>query len=240
MKFSNHYFKEDENVEKLTSKQPLSWEELVAHKKPEGEDNWVSVELDDLAPDVMKRLWEMYESSYKAIGLNIQVAEGEDVWSKVQKMKGRYQLAFLAQTDTDPKPDTFVIYKSTPTGNKIALLGTDGTKAAKSELIKYVVEILKKPGTWVEASHKFADILQAKGVPVLDKEDDVNWSLQADDIIGGKEVHYKPVRWKDNAGNYERDLRGVGWVDKRIFGTPDLSKMPKDWKPKTEEELDNA
>jgi hypothetical protein len=48
--------------------------------------------------------------------------------------------------DKDPLPDAFIIYKETKHGNKIALLGSDGSKESKHNLIKKVVSLLKTKG----------------------------------------------------------------------------------------------
>ncbi|MBT7350513.1 hypothetical protein HN803_07075 [candidate division WWE3 bacterium] len=163
---------------------------------------WVVKKLSDLDQDVLDEIWDMYEHTYKAIGL---------VVSNMSQMMGKYKISLLIDVDKDPLPDAFTIYKPTKFGAKMVLSGTDGSKEGKSALVKHKLQSLKKRGWYIEASHRMADILLSNGINVVDKQEDV------EKVIG------KKVKWLDDDGQYERAVGG-GSINatKRLFGNPKI------------------
>lgn len=160
---------------------------------------WVSVNLSDLEQKIRHRLWDMYVDTYQSIGLHIE---------SVEKLTSKYKVSWLIDIDKDPVPDAFVIYKETPQGNKLALMGSDGQKLSKRLLINKVVKLLKTKGWFCEASHKVAEIFQGKGVPIINNYEFVK------KVIGSE----KFVEELPN-GEYKRKLGSLGVVKKKLFGT---------------------
>jgi hypothetical protein len=161
---------------------------------------WVDGDLDTLDDTQLKSLWEMFEHSYRDIGLNVK---------SLSEMKNKYGLVQLVNTDVDAEPDAFIIYKRTPYGNKLALLGSDGSPDAKRAVIKRAVELAHQSGWYAEASHKIADLLIKNGLRPIDDE------LVVRTVLKGKE----DFTWLGD-GHYTRSLGGVGQVTKALFGHP--------------------
>jgi len=159
---------------------------------------WIVVKLSDLDEETRHKLWDMYVSTYQSIGLHIE---------SINKMVHKYKISWFIDIDKDPEPDAFIIYKETNMGNKLALMGSDGAKESKSLLVKKMVLLLKKRGWFVEASHKVADIIIAKGVPIIQDMEFVK------KVIGEK----KFVEELEE-GEYKRKLGTMGVVKKRMFG----------------------
>jgi hypothetical protein len=161
-------------------------------------NKWVVKKLSDLDKDVLDEIWDMYEHTYKAIGLIV---------SDMKQMVSKYKISLLIDVDKDTLPDAFTIYKPTKYGAKMVLSGTDGSKPAKSALVKHKLQLLKKKGWYVEASHRLADIFMSSNINYVDDHEVV------EKVLG------KTVKWIGN-GEYERKVGGSINVAKRLFGNP--------------------
>ena len=160
---------------------------------------WTVVPLSSLDKETRHKLWDMYVNTYQSIGLHIENSG---------KLTSKYKVSWLIDTDSDPEPDAFIIYKETNYGKKIALAGSDGSKLNKRLLIKKTVELLKTKGWYSEASLKVADILKAKGVNVIKDMNLIKKVLKKHDIIS----------IEGNEGYYKRKLGTMGIVKKQLFG----------------------
>jgi len=172
-------------------------DEKSAEEFPKGE--WVDVQLDELDDDLIKKLWNLYEITYKDIGLTVE---------NIIQLRTKYKIVKLIDIDDDPEPDAFIIYKITSFGNKLALLGSDGNKNSKKFLILKALDLLKTNGWYGEASHKFAEILASGNTPIVKNEEDVRKILKGKEII-----------WNGD-GSYNRNISGKINVDKIMFGRP--------------------
>ena len=159
-------------------------------------------QLSDLDQDVLDELWNMYEHTYKAIGLIV---------TSLNQLTSKYKISLLINVDKDPLPDAFTIYKPGKFGNKIVLAGTDGSREGKSALVKHHIATLKKRGWYVEASHRIADILVSNNINIVDNQEDVEMVLN------------KKVKWLGD-GQYERVINGSIKATKRLFGNPKIKK----------------
>jgi hypothetical protein len=165
-------------------------------------NRWVVKKLSELDDDVLDEIWNMFDHTYKSIGL---------VVSNMKQMASKYKISLLIDVDKDPMPDAFTIYKPTKFGTKMVLAGTDGSKPAKSALVKHKLVSLKKRGWYVEASHRIADILLSNNINVVDNKDDV------ERVLG------KKVKWLDDDGQYTRSVGGGSIsATKRLFGNPKI------------------
>ena len=169
-------------------------EELNIKKKV-----WTVVPLNTLDRETRHRLWDMYVDTYQSIGLHIEDS---------RQLTSKYKVSWLIDTDKDPEPDAFVIFKETKYGNKIALMGTDGGKLNKRLLIKKVLKLLKTSGWYCEASHKIADIFKSNNVNVIKNMELIKKVLNKPDV--------EPFDI-DN-GIYKRKLGTMGVVKKQLFG----------------------
>jgi len=159
---------------------------------------WVSVPLSDLDQKMKQRLWHMYEETYKSIGLHIE---------DVNKLTNKYKVSWMIDVDQDSDPDAFIIYKETPYGNKIALLGSDNKKLHKRLLVYKVLKLLRTKGWFVEASHKLADIFVSKNINIIKDKKTI------------EKVLNKPnIQMINDEGLYKRKIGALGYKEKRLFG----------------------
>jgi hypothetical protein len=158
-------------------------------------NKWVAFDLTRLSDDGMKRIWQMYLTTYLNAGMDLSA----NSW---QELQTKYSATALKDVDSDNEPDAFIVYKNTPFGRKIALLGTNNKKSAKSEVVKKVIDLCKTKGWFLEASLKMEEIMKTSGAPVVQDEE----KIQA--IVG-------PAKKVEMVGDgyYTRALTKV---DKRI------------------------
>jgi hypothetical protein len=166
-------------------------------------NKWVDIDLKRIAADDMRDMWTMYTTSYLQQGLDLSASN----W---HEMQAKYKAAALKDIDYDHIPDCFIVYKQTPFGNKVSLLGTNGKSQAKSDVVHKVVDLAHTAGWYIEASKKMEDILRGSGAPVVTDPK----KIQA--IVGPA----KHVEVLDN-GYYTRELSKVNKrITKRIYGKP--------------------
>ena len=168
---------------------------------------WVVKNLSDLDQDVLDELWNMYEHTYKAIGLIV---------SNINQMVSKYKISLLIDVDKDPLPDAFTIYKPTKFGVKMVLSGTDGSKEGKSALVKHKLQSLKKRGWYIEASHRMAEILSKPQVEdsilvLSPKHTDMNLTL--DEISLENLTQYDGVLLKNSNIREDYDVMVVGIIN---------------------------
>ena len=166
-------------------------------------DRWVDLDLSKIDDEGMKGIWQMYITTYLNAGMDLSASS----W---REMQSKYKATALKDVDSDHIPDAFIVYKQTRFGNKIALLGTNNKKSAKSDVVKKVIQLCKTSGWFLEASLKMEDIMKSSGAPVVKDED----KIQA--IVGpDKQVQFV------GDGYYTRSLSKVDKrITKRLYGRP--------------------
>lgn len=162
---------------------------------------WIVSNLNSLDQDVLDAIWDMYEHTYKSIGLIVK---------NLNELTSKYKISLLIDVDEDPMPDAFTIFKPTRFGKKMVLAGTDGTKPAKRALITHKIASLKRKGWYIEASHRMADILNSAGTNIVQDHDTV------EKVLG------KTVKWLNDDGKYERTVGGSIKATKQLFGFPKI------------------
>lgn len=165
-------------------------------------DNWVTFNLNSVSDDDMKRIWDMYSSTYSKAGMDFSANDYKELRSK-------YKAIAVEDVDGDSIPDAFIIHKTTEFGNKIALLGTNDKKEAKRALIKKLFELVRTRGWYIEASLKMEELLSKSNVPVVKDQGFLEYMF-------GK----KDIKFLDN-GYYERKLSKTDTrIVKRVYGKP--------------------
>ena len=173
---------------------------------PEGE--WVDVDLIDLEGLELSRLWTMYTNTYLDAGMDLSAADAQGL--------RKYKASFLIDVDAPPDgiADAFIIYKPTPFGNKMSLLGTcqdedcSAKRDAKRALVEKMFDLLSAGGFFIEAGMKIEEILKDSDVPHVCDEEKIK------ELLGDKFV-----RFLDNC-YYERKLAMADpTVVKRIYGS---------------------
>ena len=166
-------------------------------------NKWVDLDLSKIDDDGMKGIWQMYITTYLNAGMDLSA----NSW---REMQSKYKATALKDVDSDNIADAFIVYKQTKFGNKIALLGTNNKKTAKSDVVKKVIQLCNTNGWFIEASLKMEDIMKSSGAPVVRDEKKII------DILGSDK---NPEFIGD--GYYTRKLSKVNKrIVKRIYGKP--------------------
>jgi len=164
-------------------------------------NRWVDLDLKSIDTAGMESIWTMYTDTYLGAGMDLSAND----WPEMQ---AKYKATALKDIDGDHLADAFIIYKPTKWGNKIALLGTNGKKEAKSDVVKKLLQLVNTKGWFIEASLKMEEILSKSGAPVITDEDMIR------DVVGADK---KPEFTGD--GYYTRFLSKAGKrITKRIYG----------------------
>lgn len=162
---------------------------------------WVDYDLMQMDEEGLKDIWDMYTSTYAQEGLDFSADD-------FMELRQKYKATALKDIDNDHDPDAFIIYKPTRWGNKIALLGTNGKKKAKKDVVKKLLELVNTKGWFLEAGMKIEEIMKANNAPVIMNQEMVI------DVVGAKK---KPEFEED--GYYTRMLSKVGKrIRKRMYG----------------------
>jgi hypothetical protein len=162
---------------------------------------WIDFDLSKIDDEGMELIWNMYVDTYSQAGMDFSASD-------YRELRSKYKASFLKDVDKDKLPDAFIIYKETPYGNKIALLGTNGIRDAKRDLVKKILELVNTRGWYIEASLRMEDLLSSSRAPVVTDE------MAIKDIVGADK---KPEMQKD--GYYTRLLSKANKrITKRIYG----------------------
>lgn len=121
--------------------------------------------------------------------------------------------------DADPDVDSAVFYRGPRanepwTGFKIQGLGHDGSRASKDRALDKLVEMLGKPGWWIESSGALRSVLARRGCPVVSNHR----------LLQGLFPN-TGLKMIDNA-TYSRHLSQGETVTETVFGNPRLNQMP--------------
>jgi len=162
---------------------------------------WVELDLMQIDDKGMQTIWDMYTSTYAQEGLDFSADD-------YHELRTKYKATAIKDIDSDQIPDAFIIYKKTRWGNKLALLGTNGKKKAKKEVVKKLLELVNTKGWFLEAGMKIEEIMKANNAPVIMNQEMII------DVVGAKK---KPEFEED--GYYTRLLSKVGKrIRKRMYG----------------------
>jgi hypothetical protein len=101
----------------------------------------------------------------------------------------------------------FALYKLTPYGKKLGLLGSDGSAEGKNKTKDLLKNQFKKSGYYLEASHAVEHIAVKAGTPPVPNH-------MVSQIIG------KPITPLPDGVHYKRTISGLGELTKIMLGRP--------------------
>lgn len=145
---------------------------------------------------LLDSVWDMYESSYRAIGMGIPNAnallqEYDDWW-----------VHFAGAT-----PNAFRIGKTTRWGVKAGASGTDGSPEGKGAARSMVGEMFNLNGNYGEVSHAIEHFAKAANTPVV-------CANHAEKVLA------KVIDPQADGIHYARVISGVGRAVKVMVGNP--------------------
>ena len=165
---------------------------------------WTETSNRNFDKEQEQELWTLYDIAYSQIGKHIG--------SKNELIK-KYPVFEVIDIDDDPDIDIFIAMKKTPFGKKVASMGHDGTRESKKAVVLKMLELLKTPGYYTEASDKIEEIIRRGGVDNIKDEavvEKIMTSLGKTDLIF------------EGDGYYNRSLGSIGRKTKALFGNPKI------------------
>lgn len=170
-----------------------------------------------------KGQWQLFTPGGKALGIAtnllelIKTAYKKTTMGSFVNTKDDVRKSFYWQVidiDTDPEADVCVFGrkrrgKEKWQGVKIQGIGHDGERTSKDKAIEKLVELLKKPGFWIEASEAPERVLRKNSVRIC-TEDEVRQLFPT----GIDEYH--------DDGSYTRTVEDGTRVTETSFGNPKL------------------
>ena len=165
-------------------------------------NKWITIPKSELL-SYKDEIFNLISTAYSPIGGHPNFSKPEDVMGKGGD---EYEAIDL---DDDPEIDAVSVSKERSNNHKLVALGHDNSKEAKSSVVNHKASQLKHSGYFIEVSGKMKDILQGKGVEVIDDEALVN------KILKGKDIE-----WLGN-GEYKRKI-GDQYHIKTLMGKPKL------------------
>ena len=170
-------------------------------------EKWVQA-----SPEILNKyredIFKMIQDTYKPIGGHHDFKSASDIGA------GDADFWEVVDVDDDAAPDAVSAAKTTSFGKKSVVGANDGTKPAKSSMIKHKVETLNGGSFYAEISERLADILLAKGVPVVNDPEKVK------KVLKGKEIEWiGEMPGKQGDGWYRRSLGG-SMHEKILVGMP--------------------
>ena len=171
---------------------------ILLEKLPKGK--WTPAKGKDLQK-FKDEIYQMIKQSYAEIGGHPGFKSPSDVNTSDADAWD------VDDVDGDGVPDAVSAAKTKKSGKKYVMGATDGSREAKHAYLTKRVKDLNTTGHYVEASHKIADILAKRGVPIVDDEGLVRKTLGKD------------IEWQGEGGYYKRDIGGKMYT-KRMFGKP--------------------
>jgi hypothetical protein len=124
-------------------------------------NKWVKLSLKDRR-NFKHDLYDIINLAYTDIGGHVRITAPNDIINDKN-------LTFWTAVDIDKDPNAdVVIFSRKSNGYKISGWGHDGSKEAKKELLKKLINILQKKGFWIEVSGRPAEILINAGCKIND------------------------------------------------------------------------
>ena len=156
------------------------------------------------------QLYDLLAKAYSYIGGHVDFRKPSDI-------PANHTIWYGLDTDGDKVPNAVKFGKDTPFGRKWTGSATDGSPAAKKDIIDDTVRLMRTPGNFCEMSDAIAHIMMARyHIPCVDNQRDV-------EKVIGKKVKWigshPDGKYPDYHGFYERELGGEAHM-KILLGEP--------------------
>jgi len=138
------------------------------------------------AMEYADEILDLIKTAYSKKGGNIEIKSAEDL------KNGDITYWVLKDIDQDPDVDLAIGGKFTQSGVKVTVLGQDGSKEAKKESIKKMMDLMNFGGFYAEMDQDLADKL--------------NLTIITDETIIRKVIN-KDLKYNQD-GSYDRKIGG--------------------------------
>lgn len=163
-----------------------------------GKNVYVELQQKDIQ-EYEKDITDLIVNAYKHVG-------GNEIKTPADLKRSDITYWVAKDIDVDPDVDVIIGGKTTPAGKKITVLGQDGEKDSKSDLIKKVIDLMKTRGFYAEMD---VDLAQKFGLSPIKDEATIVKVLK-------KDIKYI------GDGSYERVITGLGNKRKVLVGIPKI------------------
>jgi len=178
-------------------------------------NDWIDLEKHPIKKKIeadfptRKNIFDLVDYAYRtALGEpHVGINSPNDVVGK------EYDYWEAIDINNDPLADA-VLFGKSRFGVKISGIGHNGEKMSKSKAIQYIIDKLKLPGYWVEASSPIADILKTKGAPIFTDRNKIQKLFKNSEFI----------QWYDD-GSYNRIINNKlrnSSTREYVFGHPKI------------------
>ena len=145
--------------------------------------------------EVVSAVWTMVQATYAKIGLI------------VDQPRELYEYDNWELFDEDGTWMAFVLSKTTPFGQKLGLAGSDGSRAGRAAVKKYVADGFFDVGRYAEVSHRMEELALEAGAPIV-------CAVYVRDVLN------KSIEPASDGVHYRRAIKGIGDVTKILIGLP--------------------
>lgn len=159
-------------------------------------NKWQDLSSKDLVKHKAE-LVKLVKNSYKKIGGHPAVKSTSDIPGKIEIWQG-------IDVDANPDVDATLGFKRKSSGNKMVVMGQDGSSAAKKAVVKRFLSLLKQKGWYAEVS---VDIIEKFNLQPIDDESKIV------KILKGKSIDWL------GSGYYTRSIGGTDHK-KAMVGNP--------------------
>jgi len=146
--------------------------------------------------EIRPAVWDMFATTYAEIGLHLDHPGELDEYSVWDLY--------------EDEPNHFIAFrlgKTTPRGEKLGLVGSDGSRAGRTAVKDYVAEGFFEPGNYAEVSHRMEELAFDAGAPIV-------CAAYASNVLN------KPIAAEADGVHYRRVIKNIGEVIKVIVGRP--------------------
>lgn len=161
------------------------FEDWLAEKVILPKNTYIELGSSDAA-DYADTIIDLIKTAYAHVGGNLEFKNTNDI------KNGDVTYWVLKDIDDNPEPEIALGGKQTKSGTKITVMGQDGSREAKKDVILKMVELMKTRGFYAELDK---DLAQKLGLPSLRVEKRV------------RDVIQKDLEWH-NDGSYTREIAG--------------------------------
>ena len=150
-----------------------------------GKNKYIQITSSDIS-DYKEIFFNLIKTAYADKGGNFEISNPNDL------VASGLNFWIANDMDSDPDADVAIGGKQTPHGTKITVMGQDGTREAKKDIIHKIIQLMNTKGFYIELDPQLADKFNLQ--PIADEK-----------II--RHVLNKEISYNDD-GTYERLLGG--------------------------------
>ena len=141
--------------------------------KTSPETEWKITETSKLSKNDLVAIFDIYVKTYETAG--------QELWFKKPEDLKRYHCMAVVGYK-GPQIFSFLMYQKRKYGNKLSLLGHDGTREWKNLVIAKIVSLVNTPGWFLECSDAISWALRKQGLAPITNKATIEKILEIDNV----------------------------------------------------------